>query len=64
MVGELAGTMPGPPGSRAEAERDALRRELADPANREALEQSRRADDIATDPGGGVTEDPRGGDRK
>ena len=37
---------------------------LADPANREALEQSRRADDIATDPGGGVTEDPRGGDRK
>lgn len=29
---------------------------LADPANREALEQSRRADDIATD--------PRGGDRK
>lgn len=26
---------------------------LADPANREALEQSRRADDIATDPGGG-----------
>ena len=39
--------------ARAEAERDALRRELADPANREALEQSRRADDIATDPGGG-----------